>query len=334
MMHEPSTRLDATFRDAVHVKRQRVVIRGATAGLFSHSLLPLMVRRSARPRAVPAANVASELVSIIESASGKAPMHFRIIAASFLIVCALDSTARAQEQITVAAASDLQFAMQDIARQFEEQTGNHVRLSFGSSGNFFAQIQNGAPFDLFFSADRQYPEKLEQGELTEPGTLRDYAMGKLVLWVPSGSKLDLHQGLKALADPSVQRISIANPEHAPYGKAAVAALRHEGLYDTVSRKFVLGENISQAATFVSSGNADAGLLALSLALAPAMKEKGRYIEISPDEYPHLEQAAVVLKSSKNKAVARQFMDFISSPPIVELLRNNGFSVPSGSRDSK
>src|SRR5207248_11609718 len=145
--------------------------------------------------------------------------------------------------------------------------------------------------------------------------------GKLVLWVPSSSKLDLNHGLKALADPSVQRISIANPEHAPYGKAAVAALRHEGLYDTLSKKFVLGENISQAATFVSSGNADAGLLALSLALAPAMKEKGRYVEIPSDEYPRLEQAAVILKNSKNKAAARQFIEFISSPPIVDLLRN-------------
>src|ERR1700720_205600 len=151
----------------------------------------------------------------------------------------------AAQEITVAAAADLQFAFQDVAARFEKDTGRHVKLIFGSSGNFFAQIENGAPFDLFFSADIDYPKRLEAAGLAEPGTLYPYATGKIVLWVPNESKLDLNHGLHALLDPAVHKIAIANPEHAPYGRAAVAALRHENLYDQVSPRFVLGENISQ-----------------------------------------------------------------------------------------
>src|ERR1700693_4090304 len=167
----------------------------------------------------------------------------------------------AAQEITVAAAADLQFAFQDAATRFEKDTGKHLKLIFGSSGNFFAQIQNGAPFDVFFSADIDYPKRLEAAGLAEPGTLYPYATGKIVLWVPKESKLDLTLGLPVLLDPSIRKIAIANPEHAPYGRAAVAALRHENIYDKVSAKFVLGENISQAASFVVSGTGDAGLMA-------------------------------------------------------------------------
>jgi len=234
------------------------------------------------------------------------------------------------QEITVAAAADLQFAFQDVATRFQKDTGKGVKLIFGSSGNFFTQIQNGAPFDVFFSADSDYPKKLEAAGLAEPGTLYPYATGKIVLWVPNESKLDLTQGARVLLDPSIKKIALANSEHAPYGRAAVAAIKHESIYDKVSDKFVLGENISQAASFVASGNADIGIVALSLALAPAMKQKGRYVEISADAYPPLEQAAVILKSSQKKAIARQFLDFVKTPPILELLRSYGFSVPSGS----
>jgi molybdate transport system substrate-binding protein len=238
------------------------------------------------------------------------------------------------QEITVAAASDLQFAFHDVGERFEKATGKQVKLIFGSSGNFFAQLQNGAPFDVFFSADIDYPKRLVTAGLAEPGTLYSYARGKIALWAPTQSKLDLGRGLRVLLDPSIQKVAIANPAHAPYGRAAVAALRHENLYDQVSPKFVLGENISQTATFVVSGGADVGILALSLALAPSMKEKGRYAEIPQEDYPAIEQGAVILKSSPHKDIARQFIEFVKTPPIQDLLRGYGFAVPGSPGPSR
>ena len=230
-------------------------------------------------------------------------------------------------ELKVAAASDLTFAFKDVGARFEKQTGNSLKLTYGSSGNFFSQIQNGAPFDLFFSADVSYPQKLEAAGLTEPGTIYDYATGKLVIWVPNASKLDLSRGLSVLLDPGIRKIAVANPQHAPYGAAAVAALHHAGIYDQVKDKFVLGENISQTAQFVQSGNADVGLLALSLALAPAMKTSGRYVEVPASDYPPLIQAGVILKSSRNKELANQFLKFLREPGTVALMEQYGFAVP-------
>jgi molybdate transport system substrate-binding protein len=235
----------------------------------------------------------------------------------------------AAQQITVAAAADLQFAMQEIASRFQKETGKSVHLVFGSSGSFFQELQNGAPFDMFFSADLDYAKKLEAAGLTEPGTYYQYASGKIVIWIPSDSKLDLQSGLQVLLDPSIKKIAIANPQHAPYGKAAVAALEREKLYDKVQQKFVFGENISQTASFVVSGSADVGIVALSLALSPNMKEKGRYAEIPSGEYPPIEQACVVLGSSKNKETAVQFLAFVKTPAIADVLRAYGFNVPHG-----
>lgn len=235
---------------------------------------------------------------------------------------------RAQE-ITVAAAADLQFALQDVKTQFENNTGTHVKLVFGSSGNLFTQIQNGAPFDLFFSADLDYAQKLEAAGLAEPGSLYEYATGKLVLWTPKDSRLEVSRGLQLLLDASVKKIAIANPEHAPYGRAAVAALRHEGIYDQIASKLVLGENISQTASFVVSGSADVGLVALSLALAPSLKEKGKYVELPAGDYPAIRQAAVILKSSKQKRAAEEFLAYLKTSAILDLLKNYGFSVPAG-----
>src|SRR5271156_1039185 len=230
-------------------------------------------------------------------------------------------------ELKVAAASDLTFALKDVGARFEKQTGNSLKLTYGSSGNFFSQIQNGAPFDLFFSADVSYPQKLEAAGLTEPGTIYEYATGKLVMWVPNASKLDLSRGLSVLLDPSIRKIAVANPLHAPYGVAAVAALRHVGIYDQVKGKLVLGENISQTAQFVQSGNADAGLLALSLALVPAMKATGRYVEIPASDYPPLIQAGVILKSSRNKELANQFLKFLKESGTVALMAQYGFTLP-------
>jgi molybdate transport system substrate-binding protein len=232
------------------------------------------------------------------------------------------------QEITVAAAADLQFAMPDLAARFQKETGQQVKFVYGSSGNFAQQLQNGAPFDMFFSANLDYPRQLEAAGLTEPGTLYQYAKGRIVIWVPKHSALDLNLGLKALLDPSVKKIAIANPEHAPYGKAAVAAMQKEGIYDRVKDKLVLGENISQAASFVVSGAADTGIVALSLAQSPTMKEQGRYAEVAAGDYPPIDQACVILRSSKNKQIAQQFLAFIRSSAVGDVLRSYGFDMPS------
>ena len=230
------------------------------------------------------------------------------------------------QEITVAAAADLQFAMQDVAARFQKETGKTVKLTYGSSGNFFQQIQNGAPFDVFFSANLDYAKKLDAAGLTEPGSYYPYAKGKIVIWVRNDSKLDLSSGMQALLDPSIKKIAVANPEHAPYGQAAVAAMQNDKIYEKVKDKFVLGENISQTASFVVSGGADVGIVALALALSPNMKDKGRYVEVPAGEYPPIEQACVILASSKNKETARQFLAFIKTPAIGDLLRRYGFDV--------
>jgi molybdate transport system substrate-binding protein len=201
-------------------------------------------------------------------------------------------------------------------------------MNFGSSGQFLLQIENGAPFDVFFSADMQYPRRLESEGFTQPGTIYKYATGKLVLYVPNNSPLNLSQGPRALLSPQAKRIAIANPQHAPYGRAAVEALKKEGLYDLLQSKLVMGENISQTAQFVQSGSADAGLVALALALSSQMKSSGRFVEIPASDYAPIEQAAVILKNSKDKATAALFLDYIRKPEIVRLMGQYGFVSPA------
>jgi len=231
--------------------------------------------------------------------------------------------------LRVAAASDLQPVLPVLVEAFRRDTGHRVDVSFGSSGNFFAQLQNGAPFDVFLSADVEYPKRLESAGLAD-GVL-EYARGRLVLWTRNDSGLDPGRGLALLGDAGVRRIAIANPEHAPYGRAAVASLRHEQLYDRVRSKLVLGENISQAAQFAQSGNAEVGLIALSLARAPAMRATGRYVEIPEALHPPITQAAVVLRSSKQQDAARQFLAFMSRPDTGKALVEAGFVVPQSRR---
>lgn len=236
-------------------------------------------------------------------------------------------SASAQE-ITVAGAADMSAALPDLVSAYSKKSGQSVRLSFGASGNLTNQIRNGAPFDIFFSADEDYPRQLCGEGLASENTLFRYAVGRLVLWVPNESGLDVSKlGMKALLDPSVKKIAIANPATAPYGRAAAAALRHFAIYDEISAKLVGGENIAQAAQFVESGNAQAGLIALSHALAPAMKNKGRYWVVPLDTYPTLYQAAVVLSHSKHTERAREFLDFVRSSEGVALLTRYGFSMP-------
>lgn len=254
-------------------------------------------------------------------------MSVRRVALMAFVTAVCISQLCAAQQISVAAAADLQFAMQDITARFQKETGKGVQVTYGSSGNFFQQFQNGAPFDLFFSANLDYPKKLQAAGLTEPGSYYQYARGKIVIWVPNDSKLDLSSGLQVLLNPSIQKIAVANLQHAPYGQAAVAAMQKANVYDKVKDKLVLGENISQTASFVVSGSADVGIVALSLALSPNMKDKGRYVEVPADEYPPIEQACVILSSSKNKEAASQFLSFIKTATIGDLLKSYGFDVP-------
>jgi molybdate transport system substrate-binding protein len=232
------------------------------------------------------------------------------------------------EEITIAAASDLNFVFRELVSEYEKSTGDRVRLSLGSSGNFYAQIQNGAPFDLYFSADIAYPRKLEEAGLIIPGSLYPYAIGRIVLWAGKDSRLDLSKGLEILREPMVKKIAIANPKHAPYGRAAVAAMEHAQVYDRVKDKLVFGENISQAAQFVESGAADIGIIAMSLALAPPMQAAGRYWEISAYAHPPIEQGAVILKGAKNQEHAKAFLSFVQSAEGQAMMKRYGFAIPA------
>lgn len=232
--------------------------------------------------------------------------------------------------VTVAAASDLTFAMNEVVANFEKATGCTVRLSLGSSGNFLTQIENGAPFDVFFSADIAYPQKLESQGLAAPGSTYLYAIGKIVLWTRNGSGIDVSKGFSVLRDPSVKKLAIANPEHAPYGRAAEEALRQAGVYDAVKDRIVLGENISQTAQFVESGNADAGIIALSLTLSPTMKDKGRAWNIPENLYAPIQQGAVAVRAAKNPRGAQQFLDYVRMPATAAILERYGFVLPGAS----
>jgi molybdate transport system substrate-binding protein len=239
------------------------------------------------------------------------------------------SNAHAQS-LRIAAASDLQFALADLAAQYEKQSGAKLAITYGSSGNFFAQIQNGAPFDLFFSADVAYPQKLIDAGFAESDSRYTYAFGRIVLWLPPDSPFHPAQlQWNTLLDARIQKIAIANPDHAPYGRAAVAALQKAGLYERIKSKLVYGENISQAAQFVQSGSAQAGILAMSLTFAPAMKS-GKTWEIPHDLYPPLEQAVVLLKSSTNKPAAHAFLAFLQTESARATLARYGFTLPIAS----
>jgi molybdate transport system substrate-binding protein len=234
----------------------------------------------------------------------------------------------AGREINVAAAADLSAALQEIAANYEKRTGVTVKLSFGASGALTQQIQNGAPFDLFFSADLEYPRHLIAGGQAESATLYRYAVGRLVLWVPKDSPLDVeHKGMDVLLDPSVNKIAMANPQHAPYGRAAAAALKHYGLYEKVAGLLVLGENISQAAQFVESGNAQAGFVALAHAIAPAMQGKGKYWMVPAKAYPPLDQGVVLISHSPHRQDAAAFLEYMKTAEVAEVLRRYGFSLP-------
>jgi molybdate transport system substrate-binding protein len=233
--------------------------------------------------------------------------------------------------VRVAAAADLKFAFDDLTTAFRAKRPDiAVSVAYGSSGNFFTQMSNDAPFDLFLSADMDYPRKLvQQGRAVKDSEFQ-YAVGRVVVWAPAASPLDLEKlGIRACAEPEVKKVAIANPQHAPYGRAAEAALKHAGLYDQVKDRLVLGENVAQAAQFVESGAADVGIVALSLAMAPPLRDRGRYWEVPADGYPRLDQGGVILTGAKDMAAAQALRDFLMSDEGRAVLDKFGFRRPEG-----
>ncbi len=237
---------------------------------------------------------------------------------------------RAQEQavLNIAAASDLKFAIEEVAARFERETGQKLRLVFGSSGNFYAQILQDAPFHLYMSADENFVYKLaDAGKTVDRG--RAYAVGRIGIMVPLGSPLKADGEFKdlaaALKDGRLQKFAIANPEHAPYGARAKEALQHAGLWEAIQSKLVLGENISQTAQFATSGSTQGGVIALSLAKAPSVAKLGTFELIPETWHQPLKQRMVMVKGAPD--VARAFYDYIGTPAAQEIMVRYGFAMP-------
>lgn len=241
------------------------------------------------------------------------------------------SAPAAPQELSIAAAADLRYALEDVAAQFHKLHPDvTVNVTYGSSGNFFAQISNHAPFDLFLSADASYPAKLLAQDEASKGSEFTYAIGRIVLWAPMGSKFDPAQRkMQALLDPSLRKVAIANPDHAPYGRAAEAALRKYGLWNKLQPNLVRASNISEAAGMVQNGATDLGIIAMSLAMAPQMKDAGTYYAIPAEDYPRMEQVGVILSYAKNPAAAQQFREFLIGPAARATLERFGFEIPKG-----
>lgn len=247
---------------------------------------------------------------------------FRLL---LVVTCLLVAATAHAEKITIAAAADLKYAMDEIVTVFKKSQPAHViDVVYGSSGKFHTQIQQGAPYDLFFSADISFPRELARQGLAA-GEVRPYAVGRIVLW---SSSLDAAKmTLADLADPKIAKIAIANPKHAPYGKRAEEALRSAGLWDKVQSKLVFGENISQAAQYVQSGNAQAGLIALALARNPELSKRGGYYLIPENMHNPLEQGFIITRPGAGKPLAGRFADFMDSKQARSIMTKYGFALP-------
>ena len=256
--------------------------------------------------------------------------HLLSWGAASLLPAAAWLPAQAQTVPTVAAASDLKFALEEVASKFERETGNKVRLVFGSSGNFHSQILQAAPLQMFMSADEDFVFKLaDAGKTVDRG--RMYALGRIGIIVPTGSALKADSELQdlaaALKDGRLQKFAIANPEHAPYGARAKEALQRAGLWDAIQPKLVLGENISQTAQFATSGSTQGGIIALSLAKAESVARLGNFALIPADWHQPLRQRMVLLKDAP--PTLRAFYDYIGTPTAQEVMMRYGFPMPAG-----
>lgn len=227
--------------------------------------------------------------------------------------------------ISIAAAADLRFAMDEIIKRFQtEHPGDRIEITYGSSGKFHTQIRQGAPYDLYFSADIEFPRALAKAGFAASPAM-PYATGRIVLWSASldASKMTL----KSLSDQKIQKVAIANPQHAPYGKRAEEALRAQGLWEEVRGKAVFGENIAQTAQFIQTGNADIGIIALSLAIHPAMAEKGSYYLIPEELHTPLEQGFIITRHAADNALAKTFAAYMGENSVREVMRRYGFALP-------
>lgn len=245
--------------------------------------------------------------------------------ALLFIIFSLLSFASQAEEILIAAAADLKFAMDEIVKEFKKQNPtDKINVIYGSSGTFLIQIQNGAPFDLYFSADIDYPRKLQSMNLTS-SDVKLYAFGRIVIW---SSQMDASKmTLKDLNDKSINRISIANPRHAPYGKRAVEAMKAVSVYEGISRHLLFAENVGQASQWVLSGNAQVGIIALSLAMSDEMKNKGKYTLIDEKLHQRLEQGYVITKYGENNKLAKQFAEYVSTKSARSIMERYGFVLP-------
>lgn len=248
----------------------------------------------------------------------------KLLVILFATLLALPATAA---PLLVAAASDLVYCIDELAAAFRKEAPEaEVKISTGASGNFFAQIRHGAPFHVFLSADMMYPTQLAKLGAADAATLRPYAIGRIVLWTLD-PRFDVAQGLPLLRDPRVARVAIGNPDTAPYGRAARAALERDKLWDAVQPRLVIGENIAQAAQFVQTGNAQLGIVSLATVRSPKMAGVGRYHLLSDAGLAPIEQGAIVTRAGGGQPLAARFVRFLGSPAARAILERNGFGLP-------
>lgn len=231
------------------------------------------------------------------------------------------------EPLLIAAASDLTYCIDELSAAFRKEAPEaQVKVSLGASGNFFAQIKSGAPFDVFLSADMDYPARLAQEGAADGASLTPYAIGRVALW-SLDARFDLKQGLRVLGDARLTRLAIANPDIAPYGRAARAALEQHGYWDRIKGKLVIGENIAQTAQFVQTGNAQIGIVSLATVSAPRLKGMGSYYLIPDTGSTPIEQGAIVTKAGQDNRLAARFLRFLHTPAARQILTQSGFGIP-------
>ena len=241
------------------------------------------------------------------------------------LICCLFAFRAYSQKITIAAAADTRYVMEELSKEFQKANPSiQVDFIYGSSGNLYQQIVNSAPYDVFFSADLSFPEKLYQNGLTTTNP-KLYGIGHLVLW---SSKIDISKGIESFKSPDLKKIAIANPKVAPYGKRALECLQYYHIYTSIENNIVQGENVSQAAQFALSGNAEIGIIALSIALSPEMSTKGKYFLLDEKSYSKLEQAYVVIKRSDSNKNVMIFTKFIESESARKIFRKYGFKLPN------
>ena len=251
-----------------------------------------------------------------------------------LAVAAFAIFAPAQETLRIAAAADLQPLLPGILSEFTAQTGIHAEASYKSSAVLATQIINGAPFDVFMAADLSFPQRVIAAGLAEETQPIVYAQGTLVLWTRNETPFhDL--SMNTLRDPALKTVAVANAEHAPYGRAAQAALQHLGLYDTLKSRLVIAENIAQTAQYVDSGNAELGFISLTSAMTPRLKASGHYVLVPRDAYPPLQQGAIIVKrAGAGSAAAHRFLEFLASAAVVRQLEAGGLAPATSAPQAK